>query len=72
MPEQRILNDTEWNEECREMEAERRRPPVCCCENGGKPWLLDGVLVTSHNCGCRLHATTPERWARRDALTPDF
>jgi hypothetical protein len=29
--------------------------PVCCCENGGKPFLLDGALVTCWNVGCKVH-----------------
>ena len=29
--------------------------PACCCENGGRPFLLDGVLVSCWNVGCKVH-----------------
>jgi hypothetical protein len=28
---------------------------ACCCENGGRPFILDGALVTCWNVGCRVH-----------------
>ena len=45
------------------LEGKRLIPPavsspehlVCCCENGGRPFLLDGVLVTCWNVGCKVH-----------------
>ena len=68
MPEQRILTDAEWNEECREAEAERRGPAAaCCCQNEGKPFLLDGVSVIARNAGCRVHAPQPPAYS----LEPD-
>jgi hypothetical protein len=68
MAEQRILTTAEWNEECREAEAERRGPPAfCCCDHGGQPFLLNGELVVTRNAGCRVHAPQPPAYS----LEPD-
>lgn len=32
---------------------------VCTCRNSGKPYLLDGVSVISHDPGCKVHAKVP-------------
>ena len=31
--------------------------PVCCCTNGGKPWVdpATGARFVSHNAGCVIH-----------------
>jgi hypothetical protein len=58
--------------------------PVCCCENGGRPFLLDGVLVTCWNVGCKVHkpliplydpvdfAEPIGRYVRRETLIRDL
>ena len=30
-------------------------PPVCACSNGGKPYLLNGVMVIARDPSCRIH-----------------
>ena len=70
MSEQRILTNAEWNEVCREAEAERHAPLECCCENGGKPFLLDGVWVTSRNAGCIVHTPPPQTGYANDDGEP--
>ncbi len=30
--------------------------PKCRCPNGGKPFELEGQMVTAKNAGCRVHA----------------
>ncbi len=32
--------------------------PKCSCSHEGKPFLLDGVMVTSRDPNCRVHPTT--------------
>jgi hypothetical protein len=32
--------------------------PKCSCSHEGKPYLLDGVMVTSRDPSCRVHLTT--------------
>ena len=32
--------------------------PECACRNKGKPYILDGVWVTSKDPACRVHPTT--------------
>ena len=63
MGEQRILLDADWNQICREREQERKLPPACCCQNGGAPFLLDSVWVTSRNAGCQVHAPASRLYA---------
>ena len=72
MSEQRILTDAERNEECRQAEAERHPVLECCCANGGKPYLLDGVLVVSRNAGCRVHHPTPGVYMPAEEYPPDY
>ena len=55
MGEQRFLSDTEWNESCQQAAAERNRPLSCCCQNGGEPFEMDGVMVVARNAGCIVH-----------------
>ena len=43
---------------------------VCCCANGGRPYELNGVLVTSWNAGCRVHRP-PILFSRREAQAED-
>jgi len=30
-------------------------PPVCACKNGGEPYELNGIMVTSRDPACRVH-----------------
>ena len=32
--------------------------PKCSCSHEGKPFLLDGIMVTSRDPACRVHPTT--------------
>ena len=57
MTEQRILSIEEENNLARRL-AEHRASlarGVCCCENGGEPFELGGVMVVMRNAGCRVH-----------------
>jgi hypothetical protein len=31
--------------------------PKCSCSHEGKPYLLDGIMVTSRDPACRVHPT---------------
>jgi hypothetical protein len=45
--EQELANRTRWS-----------HTPVCSCTGGGKPVLLEGVMVICRNPSCRVHVTT--------------
>jgi hypothetical protein len=51
-----------WADRSDRQEAESRPKwtpePVCSCKNEGKPYLLDGIMVTSRSPSCRVHPTT--------------
>jgi hypothetical protein len=58
--------------------------PVCCCENGGRPFQLNGEMVTCWNVGCKVHkpliplydpvdfAEPINRYVRRETLIRDL
>jgi len=37
----------------------------CCCENKGKPYMLEGRRVVSFNPGCHVHSDFESKWAGR-------
>lgn len=43
-------------------EVFKPEPRVCCCTNGGKPYLLNGRMVVSKNAGCKIHGGTEVKW----------
>lgn len=59
---QRILSTEEWNELCRELDAERNKPADCTC---AKPFEQDGVLWKSVcNPGCHVHGNLSRHFER--------
>jgi hypothetical protein len=50
-----------WTDRSDRQETESRPKwspePKCSCSHEGKPYLLDGIMVTSRDPSCRVHRT---------------
>ena len=72
MSEQHILSVEEENDLARRLAETRAAQArgVCCCENGGEPFEMAGVMVKTRNAGCRVHRPNVPLYHPVDAAEP--